>query len=268
MTSCAPTGMRRLRPGEAPEWPPDAPWIILSRFTTSKLGGPHASCTLDDRQACRSRGGCERLDGQLPHARSGRAPTALERPPQATAPPGRSKSLRVIDRRARRSSQGGRGALDRRGARSRLTRVGPHLCVASPGLQRLVLRRHRRSGGLERVHPSARPVAVSAATAAQVDAADFPCADSTCSPRAGGSPASEELLEWFEPLHSGRASGGWRRGCWGRVSGGVPAPEPVDRAAHRRPVRGRLERPEGGLELRGIRDEGPFELVQRLVQLS
>src|SRR5215211_6400296 len=54
----------------------------------------------------------------------------------------------------------------------------------------------------------------------------------------------------------------------GRVSGGVAAPEPVDRAAHCRLVRGRLERPEGALELRGIRDEGPFELVQGLVQLS
>ena len=52
------------------------------------------------------------------------------------------------------------------------------------------------------------------------------------------------------------------------MSGGVPAPEPVDRVAHRRPVRGRLERPEGGSKLRGIRDEGPFELVQGLVQLS
>src|SRR5215211_8830435 len=48
-------------------------------------------------------------------------------------------------------------------------------------------------------------------------------ADATCSPRAAGSPASEELLRWFEPLHSGRASDGWRRGCWGRASGGVPA---------------------------------------------
>src|SRR5215217_1594626 len=54
----------------------------------------------------------------------------------------------------------------------------------------------------------------------------------------------------------------------GRVSGGVAAPEPVNRAAHCRPVRGRLERPEGGPELRGIRDEGPFELVQGLAQLS
>jgi hypothetical protein len=65
-----------------------------------------------------------------------------------------------------------------------------------------------------------------------------------------------------------RASARWRRGRWGRVSGGVPAPEPVDRAAHRRPVRRRLKRPEGSLELRGIRDEGPFELVQGLVQLA
>jgi hypothetical protein len=52
------------------------------------------------------------------------------------------------------------------------------------------------------------------------------------------------------------------------MSDRVSAPEPVDRAAHRLPVRGRLEGPERGLKLRGVRHEGPFELVQRLVQLS
>jgi SnoaL-like polyketide cyclase len=52
------------------------------------------------------------------------------------------------------------------------------------------------------------------------------------------------------------------------LSGGVAVPEPVDRAPHCRPMRGRLERPEGRLEFRGVRHEGPFELVEGLVHLS
>lgn len=38
------------------------------------------------------------------HARSGRPPAASDRPPLTTAPPGRSRSVRAMDRRARRSS--------------------------------------------------------------------------------------------------------------------------------------------------------------------
>ena len=51
-------------------------------------------------------------------------------------------------------------------------------------------------------------------------------------------------------------------------SRGVAASEPFHRPPHRLPMRGRLERSERGLELRGVRDERVLELVERLVQLS
>jgi hypothetical protein len=74
----------------------------LSRPRRPTLARTHSASRTGVTESSRHRSG--RLRGTARRYLSGRAPTALGRPSQATAPPGRSRSLRVIDRRARRSS--------------------------------------------------------------------------------------------------------------------------------------------------------------------
>jgi hypothetical protein len=94
--------------------------------------------------------GSERLGCRLLRACVGRAPSALDQPPLTPAPPRRSRCLREIDRRSRRSSFGVPRTLKEAGCRR-------------PGLLDAVLCRRWRSRVLVAWWPSVAAVQAEAA---------------------------------------------------------------------------------------------------------